>query len=133
MRITMQVREVEGLRAKAQARTKRQKQRVLEATELNKRQEFDLVVDLANKDTQYMASHTQSESTYQGFGYRTGYHARDFIGHTNPVTGKVITSFYPVYVIHGTRFYAGNDFLGAARRTMRPIVRKRLANALSGR
>jgi hypothetical protein len=129
----MQVREVEGLRAKQQARTKAQKARVLQATALNKQDEFELVVDLANKDTQYMASQTQSESTYDGYGYRTGYHARDFIGKTNPVTGKVITSFYPVYVIKGTRYYAGNDFLGAARRTMRPVVRKRLANALSGR
>jgi hypothetical protein len=133
MRITMQVREVEGLRAKAQARTKRQKARVLATTERNKKDEFNLVVDKAPKDTQWMASQTQSESTYQGYGYRTGYHARNFVGQTNPVTGKVIKDFYPYWVIKGTSRKAGNDFLGAARREMRPIARKRLANALSGR
>lgn len=134
MRVTLIVRENQGLNAKMQARTKAQKQRVLAATKLNKDEEFALVIDRANKDTGYMATQTQSEFTYGGYGYRTGYHARDFIGKMNNFVDppRLITRFYPKDVHDGTRFYAGNPFLESARRTMRPIVRQRLAKALSG-
>ncbi|MBA2672021.1 MAG: hypothetical protein H0U67_16755 [Gemmatimonadetes bacterium] len=133
MRLTMLARNTSGLRAKLEARTARQKARQLKAAQDAGEEEHAVVVSLANRDTGYMASRTRLEFTRGGYNYAVGYRAEDFIGQTNPVTGRPITSFYPVYVIQGTRRYAGNDFLSAARRIMRPRVLRRYSDALSGR
>ena len=133
MRVTMLARNTSGVRAKLEARTVRQKRRLLGAVQDMGQEERTLVTSLANVDTGYMASQTRLEFTRGGFNYATGYRAEDFVGKTNPSTGKPITAFYPVYVIRGTRFYAGNDFLSAARRIMRPRVLKAYSAALSGR
>lgn len=128
----MFVRNTAGLEAKLKARTRQQKQRVLEASQDLGDEEHAEVVALANRDTGYMASQTKLRFTRGGFNYLVGYFAEDFIGQDNPVTGQLITRFYPVDVIFGTRFYAGNDFLTAAHRLMRDRIRARYAAALSG-
>lgn len=131
MRGRLIAREAPGLVPKLTGRTRAQRARVLAVMADSKREEFELAIDLAPKDTTYMASQTQSESTHNGFGYITGYRAEDFIGQTNPVTEKVITTFYPPIVHDGTKERAGNPWLSNARRIMRPKVRKRVRDALS--
>ncbi len=126
----MFVRNTDGLKAKLRARTARQKQRVLEASQDLGDEEHAEVVRLANRDTGYMASQTKLRFTRGGYNYLVGYFAEDFIGQTNPVTGQTILRFYPVDVIYGTRFYAGNDFLTAAHRLMAARTRSRYVAAL---
>lgn len=131
MRSRLIARESPGLVPKLTGRLRQQRERVLAVMAAAKREEFELAIDLAPKDTTYMASQTQSESTNRGFGYITGYRAEDFIGQTNPVTDEVIEVFYPVIVHDGTRTRAGNPWLANARKIMRPRVRERVRQALS--
>ncbi len=119
IRVTMFARVTEGLVAKLAARTRRQKQAVLAVSQREAEATHSLAQSLANRDTGYMASQLRLEFTRGGFNWVIGFRAEDFIGQTNPVTGLLILRFYPVDVIHGTRFYAGNDFLTAAHRLRR--------------
>jgi hypothetical protein len=135
MRVTLLSRMTQGLPAKLAARTAKQKARVKVATDRLGHEEHSLVVGLANRDTGYMAGQTRLEFTREGYNYAVGYRSEDFVGQSNTqvTPPRLITEFYPVYVVQGTRHYAGNDFLSASRRLMRPRIRAAYARALSGR
>ena len=135
MRVTLLSRMTSGLEAKLKARTAKQKAAVKATTQVLGHEEHSVVVGLANRDTGYMANQTRLEVTREGYNYAVGYRAEDFVGRTNTEVNppRVITQFYPVFVVQGTRHYAGNDFLSAARRVMRPRIRTAYARALSGR
>lgn len=127
----MQVRNSEGVLAKLRARSKRQFEAVKAATADGLDLVFNSVLADVNRLTGYMASQTTPKLTNDGFGFSVGWYAEDFIGQTNPVTGQTITSFYPEFVIRGTRFMAGNDVLTAALREHRERIRRGYRRALS--
>lgn len=132
LRLTMVVRNTDGLKAKLKAKGQAAKERLLEAS----REMADEVLKTAEarcpQDTGYMAQHLVVAFTRGGFNWTVGFRRGDFVGRTNPVTGKTITAFYPVFVIRGTRFMAGNDFLSAALRSKRRQIRAAYAKALRG-
>ncbi len=132
MRVTMLVRNTDGLKAKIRARTREQKQRVREVAEREGDETYAIAFSLANRDTGYMADQLRLEFTRGGFNWAVGFRSEDFIGQVNPVTQQEITAFYPVFVILGTRFYAGNDFLTAALRGRRELIRQSYARAIRG-
>lgn len=132
MRVTMLVRNTDGLKAKLKARHREQKQAVLAVAEREGNETYAIAHSLANRDTGYMADHLRLTFTRGGFNWNVGFRAEDFVGQVNPVTGQEITAFYPVFVILGTRFYAGNDFLTAAMRSRREMIRQSYARAIAG-
>ena len=133
LRMTMVIRNPEGLRAKVQARTARQKVRVRQATATLKQEETELVESFTPKRTRYMVNHLVSRFTQDGYNYFVGWLRGEFVGEENPVTKQVVSRFYAVDVIHGTRFRAGNDVLAKARAIMRPRIRELYRRALSDR
>ena len=129
-RLTLTLRNLDGLKAKIRARTRRQREEIRHATLELGLEEYELVRALANKDTGYMAEHIVLEFTRDGFNYVILLRARDFVGKVNPATGRTIDQFYPVFVVKGTKERAGNDFFRQARRIMKPRIRARYARAL---
>lgn len=118
VRMTMTVRNLDGLRAKVRAQTQRQKEHVRTATALDMEATFDLAQALCNRDTGFAASKMFAELTRDGFNWVIGFRASDFIGQTNTLASpaRLVTEFYIRFVIEGTRFMAGNDFLATAFR-----------------
>lgn len=114
VRMTVLVRQTAGLTARMQAKTRAQRAAVLEAAERDRERTFARAQSECPRDTHYMALHMVDEPTRGGFHWAIGFRRRDFVGHTNPADGRVITAFYPVFVIHGTRRQAGNNFLRRA-------------------
>ncbi len=133
MRVTMLVRSTTGLEASMRARTARQRQRVKAATARSLDRVFTRAQESTPRDTHYMALHMRAELIREGYDFAVGFRSSDFVGQTNPATGQVITAFYPVFVIKGTRFMAGRDFLSAALRAERMNIRRGYARALSER
>jgi hypothetical protein len=133
VRVTLLSRMTQGLPAKLAARTARQKERVKATTPVLLQEEFSIAQSLINRDTEFSANNMIAEVTREGYNYALGFRRDQFVGKTNPVTGKVVTEFYIRYVHDGTRYYAGNPFLATARRLMRPRIRAAYARALSGR
>lgn len=135
-RLTLFTRNTEGFKASLRARTQRQKDRLL-AVSLKEAQEvFDLAQALANRDTNYMANHMVVEFSRGGFNWVVGFRREDFVGQVNPLLpgkDKVIRVFYPVFVVKGTRFYAGNDFLTQALRLRKQAIKDGYRKALGGR
>lgn len=132
LRTTVLLRNVEGLKAKIRARTQRQRARLKAAATANMEDERELARVLCPKDTEWMVEHIRAEPTREGFNYFVGFFAADFVGqmNTNVTPPRLITVFYPDFVVRGTRFQAGNDFLREVRRIMRPVIRERNRNAL---
>lgn len=64
-------------------------------------------------DTGFMQANVRIKYTDKELSYLVGWFRDDFIGETNP-DGKVITTFYPYYVVHGARGIPGNDPLSPA-------------------
>jgi hypothetical protein len=120
VRLTVQARVVDGLEAKLRARTQRQKAQILAEVAESGDRVFARVQDTVPRLTHYMAEHTLLIPTYNGYGYRVGWHARDFIGKRNPVTKQIITRFYPVDVHYGTKHMAGRDVITPATELERP-------------
>lgn len=116
LRMTVQVRNTAGLKAKIRARTVAQKRRILETSIREGEATFDLAQALANRDTSYMADHMRLDFTRGGFNWTVGFRREDFVGQTNSNASppRLITEFYPIFVLEGSRFQAGNDFLRAA-------------------
>jgi hypothetical protein len=131
VRQTLLVRNVEGLKAKARARTRRQVAAVKAAQEVNFIEEFDLAQGLANRLTNFMADNMVHRLTRGGFNYFLGFIRREFVGKVNPVTQQVVTEPYYEFVHNGTRFYIGNPFLDETRRIMKPRAARRLRRALA--
>lgn len=80
---------------------------------------------LAPVDTGFMADHLRKEITPGGYGYQVGFRQGDFTG-----AGK---EFYPVFVLFGTRFMPGRDFLFAPNEGEKARFRQNLRQALRPR
>jgi hypothetical protein len=128
----MVLRNTDGVKARLRARTKRQKDAVLKASADNMRDDRNLARDLCPKDTTYMVRHLRAEPTREGFNYFIGFLRGDFVGQENTLVDphRLITEFYPEFVIRGTRFQAGNDFLAEVRRVNQATRRARYKAAL---
>lgn len=133
IRMEVKVRNLDGLKAKVRARTQRAEQRLLVQAQKEAEATFDLAQALCPRDTEYMANHMRLDYTRGGFNWKLGFHRSDFVGQTNPVTGRTITEFYPLFVVEGTRFQAGNDFLRAAAKLRAAQIRTNYRRALEGR
>lgn len=131
MRLSVTMTQSPTLFAQLRARTARQRANAMAATQHSAERAFVLVQELTPRDTNYMADHTRLETTHEGLGYRIGWRARDFVGQTNPVTGRRMTTFYPRWVVYGTRHMAGRDPLTPALQAERPNYRKGMVRALS--
>jgi hypothetical protein len=131
----MVVRNTEGLKAKIRARTKQQKARIKQATATGLERVFNLAQEKCPRDTEYMALHMAQGLTRDGFNFFVGFFREDFVGQLNRQVEppRLITEFYPDFVIRGTRFRAGNDFLMAALREDRPNLLRLYRVALAGR
>ena len=130
--IRVTARQSPTLFAKLRLRTRQQIERAQEAAQHSAERTFARVQEAVPRDTHYMALNTQIRFTDNKLGYRIGWYRSDFVGQINPVTGQVISTFYPVYVIYGTRFMAGRDVLTPAFRAERPNFRKALQRAVHG-
>lgn len=128
----MVVRGLEGLKQKVRARTVEQKARIRAATAQLMQEEFELDQGLVPRDTNYLANHMVGRLTRGGYNYFVGFLRGEFVGEINPVTGKVVTEFYAVHVIRGTRHMAGRDFLTEGRTLMRQRIRDVYRRALRG-
>lgn len=129
-RRTIYVRNVAGVEAAIKARTGRQRAAIRGVTERGMLRVLNRAQALCPRDTHYMALHMRAELTQRGYNFFVGWHAEDFIGKTNPVNGRVITSFYPKFVVFGTRRMAGRDPLSPALRAERPNLLRGYARAL---
>jgi hypothetical protein len=118
----MTARMSDGYEAFVRARTRSQREAIRRVTATEMDHCFNIVVADVNRLTGYMADQTTPKLTNEGTGFTVGWYAEDFIGQENPVTGQIITSFYPVFVIKGTSRMAGNDVLTAALRERRPAI-----------
>ena len=118
VRLTMVVRNTAGLQAKINARTQQQKERIRAATAADASATFDLAQALCNRDTGFAASKMFVSLTRDGFNWVLGFRAEDFVGQINTLASppRLVTEFYIRWVLEGTRFMAGNDFLATAFR-----------------
>jgi len=114
----MTVRNLDGLKARVLARTRRQKQAVRAFTETDLGETFDLAQALCNRDTGYAASKMFAQLTRGGYNWVIGFLRTDFVGQVNTLASppRLITEFYIKFVLEGTRFMAGNDFLATSFR-----------------
>lgn len=131
MRMTVEVRNVEGLKRKLRARTQRQETKLLEATAVDAERVYALAQSYCPEDTGYMKDHLRLTFTRGGFNYRLGWRREDFVGQTNPLTGRVITDFYPLFVVYGTRYMAGRDPITPALEQERRNRMQRYRRALA--
>lgn len=132
MKLSVVARQSPTLFAKLKARTARQKAAAKEATIHSAERAFARVQDLVARDTNYMADHTRVEIRDEGLAYLIGWRRGDFVGHLNPVTERVITTFYPYWVVYGALGKAGRDPLTPALEAERGNYRRAMARALSG-
>jgi hypothetical protein len=130
MRVTMLVRNTDGLKAKLRTRTERKKARIRQTTAEEGQAVLEIADELCNVDTGYMRSQLKLKITRDGYNFAVGFWAEDFVGKVNPATGKVIQVFYPPFPILGTRFMAGFDFLSAALRIRKSALREGYRAAL---
>jgi HK97 gp10 family phage protein len=86
--------------------------------------------DLCPKDTFYMSEHIRTDFSKGGFVFETGWDAKDFLGHKNPVTKQIIRAFYPFYVEFGTRTMSAQPSLSIAYREEAPKYKAALERAL---
>ncbi len=130
-RLTVTVRNVEGLTAFLKARDARQRARVRAVTERGLDRVFHMAQSLCPRDTHYMALHMLGETTRNGTNFFVGWKKDRFVGEVNEATGEVVTEFYPPFVVFGTRFMAGRDPLTPALQAERANLRRGYARALS--
>lgn len=131
MRLTLVARNTEGVGARLQSRTARQKEAVKSEMGRSGIRVLAGVIANAPRKTGYLASRTTLRRTREGFNYGVGYYAEDFIGQIGR-DGRLITVFYPILLWGGTRVMAGRDWLTPALEAERPIVRGNLARILAG-
>lgn len=133
MRVTVKVRNLAGVIARRQARSGEQRKQIKAEIARSSVRVLAFAQTLTPVDTSFMVRHLRREITQDGFTYAVGWHAEDFIGAINPVTLRPILSFYPTFVVFGTRHMAGRDPLTPALERERPVLRRNLAAILSGR
>ena len=112
--------------------TDRQIARVRAATDHSSERALEQVVAACPKDTHWMADHTRVKPIDDHLGYQVGWYRRDFVGQFNPVSNKVMTTFYPEHVVRGARGKAGRDPLTPALRAERGAYRKGCQRAIAG-
>lgn len=133
LRLTLLVRGLDGVEARYRATTARQKQRVLQVMLDSGERVFDHVVADCPVDEGLMVGATRLIPTREGYHYAVGWLRKDIVGKRRPKSKTLVKSFYPVFVIRGTRRRAGNDILTAAELRERPIRRRLLKAALAPR
>ncbi len=129
-RVTMLVRNTAGYAAKLRARTRAQKQRLLAANQQAGELVLERSIALSPVDTAFMQDHIGLEFTREGYNFAVGCKAGDFLGATNPVDGREITTFYPPLVHNGTRLMAGRPWLKTALQQTKPEIRRLYKNAM---
>lgn len=120
--MAISVRNVEGTKAFLRQYGERAKARAKVVVENSAERSYQTSYALAPKLTGFMANHLLKEFTPSGFGYRLGFRESDFTA-----AGKEL---YPRFVIWGTRFMAGRDFLFAPFEAEKPRFRAELKEAL---
>lgn len=130
-RVTMLVRNLDGLKARRRSKTARQKAALRQAVEEQGAATLAVAEDLCPIDTGFMIERLRLTFTRNGLNWNIGFRAEDFLGVVNPVTDRVVTAFYPVFVLGGTRHMAGNDFLTAALRLRSARIRAAYRKALT--
>lgn len=130
MRIRLILRNVDGVKARALARTARQREQIKAEMVRSSVRVFAGVQALTPVDTGFMRRKLRRTLTRNGFNYLVGWYASDFLGVLNPVSGRVITFFYPIPVVYGTKRRAGQDPLTPPHREERPILSANIAGIL---
>lgn len=125
------LRNTDGVQRGIQRKARRVREAWAGVTVLNAEDEFNLMQATCPRLTHYMALHMLLEFKDEGLGYFIGWVRRKFVGEVNPVTGEVVKVFYPVFVINGTRFMAGNNFPAAVRQALRARSIGRYRRALA--
>lgn len=115
-RLTLKVSGIDGVIANLRQYTAEARTRVRAVVDAHRLIVHGLARDLCAFDTGWMAAHTSSELTEQGYGFRVGYRPSDFIGQLNTfaIPPRTIADFYPKYVITGTRRTPAQDNLTPA-------------------
>jgi hypothetical protein len=131
IRTTMLVRGLEGEIARMRATTARQKAAILDVMDRSGERVRQDVEDHCPIDEGLMVSNVRLVKTRGGYNNAVGFFARDFVGKRRPVSGSVVTFFYPRAVIRGTRRRAGNNILTFAELRERPRRRAALRRALA--
>lgn len=127
-RVTVKVRNTDGLRAALQAKDRRVKDAVLDIVAESADRAFNIAQDLCPRDTGFMADKMRLEFTREGYNYAIGWHAADFLGETR--RGALPVPFYPPYVVFGTSEQAGRDPLTPAIEEERPRALAAMRRAL---
>lgn len=130
-RLRIGLRNNDGVKRGIHRRARRIRGAWAEATVLNADDEFQLMQAECPRLTHYMALHMLLEFKDEGLGYFIGWAHNKFVGEVNPVTNEVVTTFYPIFVINGTRFMAGNNFPAAVRQALRARILGRYRRALA--
>lgn len=129
-RLTMRVRNTDGVKARLQARNIQTRLRILDAVDESASRVLHIAQDLCPRDTGFMAEKMRLEFFREGYSFAIGWHADDFLGQTR--RGGQPTPFYPPYVVLGTSRMAGRDPLTPAVEEERPRAREAFAKALRG-
>jgi hypothetical protein len=111
LRLTQFVRNTQGLAlARLGRRTRAQREAIRAASGADFDRTLTRFLAYCPVRTGYMLEHTTARRTRDGFNWLMGFERKNFVGHTNPATGQVITFPYFFAVIRGTRHRAGNNF-----------------------
>jgi hypothetical protein len=131
-RRTYFVRNLAGVEAGIRARNPAQRAAIRAVTARGLERALHSAQDLCPRDSGYMALHMRAELTHEGFGFRLGWHRDDFVGQINTLVepNRLITDFYPVFVVFGTRHMQGRDPISPALRAERPNLLRGYARAL---
>lgn len=133
MRVTVRLRNTDGLKARMLARTTAQRQAIRAEMGRSSVRVFAEAQSLTPRDTGFMQAKLRRNLTRNGFNYVVGWYAADFIGAINPRTLRPITYFYPLAVVYGSRFMGGRDPLTPALEKERPIMRANIVAILEGK
>lgn len=132
MRLRVILRNVEGLKARLEARTAEQRRQIKAEMVRSSVRVFAGVQALTPVDTGFMRRQLRRTLTREGYNYAIGWYSSDFLGVLNPVSQRVITFFYVVPIIYGSKRMAGRDPLTPALREEREILRGNIAAILGG-
>lgn len=124
------LRNVDGVKSRALARTQSQRQQIKAEMVRSSVRVFAGVQALTPVDTGFMRRQLRRTLTRNGFNYAIGWYASDFLGVLNPVSQRVITFFYPIPIVYGSKRMAGRDPLTPALREERPILSANIAAIL---
>jgi hypothetical protein len=123
--LTLGVRNIEAVKANLRQYGEQAKENARSAAQASADRLYEASQALCPVDSGFMKEHERKEMTPAGYGYRVGFQESDFTG-----AGR---EFYPLFVIFGTRFMAGRDFLFAPAAAEQVTFRRELKAALSPR